>query len=528
MILKQESIQHRFEKLDGERSAHLQRQRDCAALTIPALLPPVGTDDNTSLSTPWQSLGAKGVNNLASKLLLTLLPSGGSFFRYEPASHIEDEIEQRQAAGEEISKSDLEVALGEMERKISKGIEQAHIRVPVFRMLKLLIVTGNSLIMFPDDGGMKVYRLDQYVVQRDKAGNVIEIITKEEVSPVTLPQDLLDQIDVEEENRDKNLPLYTRVVRTSANWEVSQEIKTVPVEASRGTYSLDNCPWVVLRWSDSDGGHYGRGLCDENLGDLRALESLTQTIIEGSAAMAKMLFLVNPNGVTSYKALAEAPNTGFVSGKFDDVGCLQAQKHADFQVAQQSRQELVERLSAAFLMNSSVQRRADRVTAEEIRFMASELEDALGGVYSLLSQEFQIPLVKRFYSVMVSKKEIPPLPKGSVNPVIVTGIEALGRGHDLNKLNSFMQNISVLGPDVIKQYLVVGDYFKRTATALGMDTDGLIRTEEEVQQQVQQQMAMQAMQQIGTDGAKTLMGSAGKMAENEHAAGMSAEPQPQA
>ena len=95
MVLKQESIQHRFEKLDGERSAHLQRQRDCAALTIPALLPPVGTDDNTALSTPWQSLGAKGINNLASKLLLTLLPSGGSFFRYEPAPHIEDEIKQR-------------------------------------------------------------------------------------------------------------------------------------------------------------------------------------------------------------------------------------------------------------------------------------------------------------------------------------------------------------------------------------------------------------------------------------------------
>ena len=38
-------------------------------------------------------------------------------------------------------------------------------------------------------------------------------------------------------------------------------------------------------------------------------------------------------------------------------------------------------------------RSAERVTAEEVRYMAQELETALGGVYSILSQEFQYPFV---------------------------------------------------------------------------------------------------------------------------------------
>ena len=51
-------------------------------------------------------------------------------------------------------------------------------------------------------------------------------------------------------------------------------------------------------------------------------------------------------------------------------------------------------MSYAFLLHTAIQRDAERVTAQEIRYMAEQLETAMGGVYSLLSQEFQLPLVK--------------------------------------------------------------------------------------------------------------------------------------
>ena len=41
---------------------------------------------------------------------------------------------------------------------------------------------------------------------------------------------------------------------------------------------------------------------------------------------------------------------------------------------------------------------------EEIRYMASQLETALGGVYSLLSQEFQLPLVQLLMKRMSKAK----------------------------------------------------------------------------------------------------------------------------
>ena len=175
------------------------------------------------------------------------------------------------------------------------------------------------------------------------------------------------------------------------------------------------------------------------------------------------------------------------------MSTLQVQKAGDFRVAQESSQKIEERLAAAFLLNSSVQRDAERVTAEEVRFMAQELESTLGGVYSVLSQEFQLPLINLILQRMVRAKKMPKFPKDKVKPKIVTGMEALGRGQDLNKLSQFLEYLSPLGPDVIAQKLNIDDYMDRLGASLGIDTGGLIKTDEQIQQeQAEAQQAEQA------------------------------------
>src|SRR5690606_25086066 len=101
--------------------------------------------------------------------------------------------------------------------------------------------------------------------------------------------------------------------------------------------------------------------------------------------------------------------------------------------------ELEQRLAAAFRMNSSIQRDGERVTAEEIRFMAQELEGALGGLYSILALELQLPMVRLILANLERRKKIPALPSDKVKPQITTGIEALGRGMELNRLAQFLK-----------------------------------------------------------------------------------------
>jgi len=103
---------------------------------------------------------------------------------------------------------------------------------------------------------------------------------------------------------------------------------------------------------------------------------------------------------------------------------------------------------------------------------------------------------------------LPKLPKKIVKTTIVTGLEALGRGHDLNKLDSFIQGAAQLLGEDFSTYVNMSDYLKRRATSLGIDVEGLIKTEEEIQFE-QQQAAQQAMAQQVAPNVAT---AAGKMA----------------
>ena len=223
---------------------------------------------------------------------------------------------------------------------------------------------------------------------------------------------------------------------------------------------------------------------------------MTRAIVEGSAASSKVLFLVRPNGTTKQNTLAKAPNGAIVQGDANDVTTLQVNKFNDFRVAQETGLRITERLSFAFLLNSSVQRQAERVTAEEIRFMAQELESALGGTYSILSQEFQYPLVELLLDRLEKKKKMPKMPKDTVKPQIVTGLEALGRGQDLNKLAQFLQYLQPLGPETIASSLNVDDYIDRLGASLGIDTGGLIKTPEQKQAEQEQMMQQQSMNKL--------------------------------
>ena len=216
--------------------------------------------------------------------------------------------------------------------------------------------------------------------------------------------------------------------------------------------------------------------------------------------------MIRPNSVTKKRDLALTRNGDIITGSRDDVTVLQTDKQYDLRVVQESIRALEDRMSFAFLLHTAIQRDAERVTAQEIRYMAEQLETAMGGIYSLLSIEFQMPLVKILMKRMSQTKEIPSLPKGSVKPTIITGIEALGRGNDLQKLREFIAefvNLAQVNPQVM-QTLNPSDLIKRIATGLGIETDGLIKSDEQMQAEMmaqQDQMMNEQMMGAATDAA---------------------------
>lgn len=497
------TAQGRYEQLATLRNPALRRAQECSALTIPSLIPPDGTTDSSILPTPYQSVGSRGVNTLGSKLMLALFPPGSAFFKLTVDEFLLDQLKTKaKAAGATDPQAAIDTALSKAERAVMTRFEQKNARPILSEYLKHLLIAGNGLLCILKDGAFKFFPLPQYVVKRDTSGEAIEIIARQGLSRRSLPPEVRPIVEGKEapetnaKDATDTIDLYTWIQRQDdGSWTVHQEVVGQKIPGTEGTYPKDGLPWLAGRWTVVSGNDYGRGFCEEYLGDLYSMEQMAASIVQFSANAARLLWLVNEGSITRRKTIAEAPNGAVIEGDIKDVHALMMEKFNDFQVTKAAADDVKQRLEQAFLLNSSIQRNAERVTAEEIRVMASELEQTLGGNYSTLSKELQLPLVNRIILSLTREGKFPALPRGVINPEIITGLDGLGRTTDIQKLDLLFQGAEqIFGPQAVAQYGNVGAYLKRRAAALAVDIEGVIRSDQEVQQMVaaQQQAAMEA------------------------------------
>jgi hypothetical protein len=495
------TAQSRYERLSSDRSQFLNTARQAADLTLPYLIRGEETYHKgaRNLITPWQSVGAKGVVTLASKLMLALLPPQTSFFKLQV-----NDINIPGELGPNI-RSELDLSFAKVERTIMESIAASTDRVVVHQALKHLVVAGNALIYMGKDG-LKLYPLNRYVVDRDGSGNVIEIVTKETISKKLLKKNYpsFDSKSNWENVNDSSIDecdIYTHVILDNNRWVWHQEVYNEILPKSMGKAPIDSNPWLALRFNHVDGEAYGRGRVEEFMGDLKSLEALSQALVEGSAAAAKVVFTVSPSSTTKPQTLAQAGNGAIIQGRPDDIGVIQVGKTADFQTAYQMVGGLSQRISDAFLILNV--RNSERTTAEEVRMTQLELEQQLGGLFSLLTVEFLVPYLNRKLSVAQKTGEIPRLPKGDiVKPTIVAGINALGRGQDRESLSQFLTVIAqTMGPQAIQEYINPEEVVKRLAASSGIDVLNLVKSMQEIQQEqqaaAQQQQQMMMTQQAG-------------------------------
>ena len=504
------TARERYNQLVTDRQQFLDKAVDCSKLTLPYLI----QDDTStrptheSLNIPWQSVGAKCVVALAAKLMLAILPPQATFFKLQVR---DDKL------GEDMPpdiRSELDLSFSKMERMVMDYIAASNDRVVIHQALKHLIVGGNALLFMGKDG-IKNYPLTRYVVNRDGNGNVLEIVTKELIHRDVLGFDLPKKepntvVDKTYGTNTDDVEVYTCVKLQNGRWVWYQEVEGMIIPGSRSTAPKNASPWLVLTFNSVDGEQYGRGRVEEFLGDLKSLEGLSQALVEGAAAASKVIFLVSPSSTTKPATIAKAGNGAIVQGRAEDVQVVQVGKTADFSTAAQMAQTIEKRLLEAFLVMNV--RNAERVTAEEVRLTQLELEQQLGGIFSLLTVSFLIPYLSRTLLVLQRSNEIPNLPKDIVRPTIVAGINALGRGQDRESLSMFVGTIAqTLGPEALMKYINPEEAIKRLAAAQGIDILNLVKTEAQMAQEKEMMMQQQQNQ--------TLLEQTGQLANSKLADG---------
>lgn len=490
-----------------DRNYWISRGRQAAALTIPYLMPdedptPGATPD---LSLPWNGVGQQGITNLASRLLMALLPPTEPFFRLTI-----DEIEMAKVTAdredkEEVAKerAEFDKALNVIERSTLKAIEHSNDRPVLHEGILQLLVIGNVLAYRPAEG-LRMYGLGRYVLKREPNGRPSLAVICEQLTVKSLPEEALKihvahvgQADESagHSSQHKLVKVYTLIdwdwKKGEVHWH--QELHKQEIPGTNGRSPIDESPWIPLRMYHLDGQDYSPGFVEAAcMADLHTGDVLSQAIAEGALISARCIFGVKPSSQVTPKQFTDAANGAAISAMPDDVFPIQVNKMNDLQVAAQAEQRITARLSQAMMLQNF--RDSERTTASEVRLQALQLENALGSLYSILVTEFQHPYVRRMIALLTREGQLPPLDKKLVKPVVSVGLAAVGRGNDLERITQFVDLlVKLLGPEAVPQFLKVDRLVTQMATASNLPNLDAIKTEAELQ--AERQRAEQLMQQ---------------------------------
>ena len=299
----------RYQTLTRARESVLNQAREASRLTIPGLIPQAGsTNPHDVTEQPYSSLGARGVNNVAAKLLLSLFPPQRPFFRLDIDATTAEQMGGKLGEAEEALAGVSHLAMALVESSGSRPLW-----MEVFRHL---VVAGNGLIYHPDDGTvMRFWRIDQYVVRRDAQGRLLEAVIEEEVYPSELDPEVRSAVELEEdETKEEGKPsdkdeekvkLYTVVLREDDKIIHYQEINDIEVPDSRGEAQADVAGWQALRWQAVPGSDYGRSMVSEYAGDFLSMEDGWKAILEFAAEAARIITIVDPNSGIDVEELAD-------------------------------------------------------------------------------------------------------------------------------------------------------------------------------------------------------------------------------
>tara|TARA_R110000765_G_scaffold59210_1_gene115393 strand:- start:2011 stop:3621 length:1611 start_codon:yes stop_codon:yes gene_type:complete len=501
------TIESRWRSEDSKRWEILDRARLCSSLTKPWVLPPKGHDDNQKLPEPFSSLASRGATNLEGKLLLSLFPVGIPFFKLRPSQEFRFNPE---VTPEVLQKFEQMLFIHEMAMmatlESSKSTPRSNGKRNGFRSRKRaaisqLLITGDVLEQLTDDYKIKVFRRDQYVTQRDSGGEVQFHIIKERVDPLTLTTEQQAKAGYGEEDllghnhTDRMVDLYTLVEwqPVSKTWLIKQEVRNKIIVESEEKIT----PFFATPYELAPQEHYGRGIVELNLGDVRSMNELTMSILDFAAISSKMLFAKDYNSQVRDEELAQSSgsviNARVQSGQIMDVGVLRVDKMQDFNTVVMTRDSIRKDLATTMLMEGESTPRGERVTAYQVSRVAGELDQALAGAFGAISDSQQVPLVDRLRYQMTRDKLLPPMPDDSVEIEAVTGIAALSQAADGQKMMSAFQTLSQFGPEFM-QRVNMDVFIDLIMRYSGVHEPGLIKSPEELQaeQQAAQQQAVEA------------------------------------
>lgn len=510
-------LQHLWSTLEQGKGDLLARCEQYAMWTIPSVCP-MENEDGAEQSKGNVAIGARLVNHLANRIVDTMFPSDRPFFAItltpDASRRLTDEMDEDEEAQFTAA---LRKATANAEEMAMRRLNLTAYRPVAVQAVQHKIVTGNALIHRNDKGDRTLYGVRDFCIVRDITGKPKKCILRDAKKYRNLTDSIKARLSAKKPTYkdEDDVTVYTYYYWKDQKWHSVQGVDEVIIPTTRSSYRKEDVPFMALTWNLSRGESYGRGLVEDHTVLFHNIDVTTEAMIDLIGIAADLKWLVDPASGMDVDEWNNAKRGAYVPGRKDDISIPDFPKRLEIQLLGEQIAKWERDLSQAFLLNSAGVRDAERVTAEEIRFYARELESAFGGLYSKLALTWQ----KQEADWLISQIDFSLFSQTGVQSfeiVVTTGMESLSREGQLDNLRLAIGDLQMLDavPEDLREVINKQKFAEFVFTNRGVKLAEFIYTEQELQA-IQQARMAQEQQMQAQAGGQQVAAEAGKAAAKE-------------
>lgn len=462
-----------------------------AMLDLEAIMP--------SLTSGSTDLPNTAVDNFDSKLHRTLFPVNRSFFMFDvPTKQLEELGVDAVAANTAVEKA----VAGCMDILKKKRLYSV---LP--SLFENCTVTGNGLLYMGLSFSDKIQFISpaDFVWRRTASGDVREIIIREvialeDVHDKDLKKALIEDAKVDfskhksEDNNNAGVLeavqayIYVQIDHTGKQL-ISRYVgpykvgKTITKSANEPIF-IPVAPTLPVK------SQYGIGKVKNAVSSILQIRNATQAYNNMNNLIASMKIAIAPSAYNAVKDSASNTGSKYIPLKSADDMKLMPWGNVNMQGTDNSFQIAKSEISRIFQMDSGLVRDAERVTAEEIRLLAEELNAANADLLSSYADQLQEPLVKyALYHLELEDSEGNSVTDAikELEVRILTGTEAIGKVSESDNLSTMLVEVSRLKdiPEDVRPMLKIDNIVKMYAQGRGLQTAEIVKSQEEMAQEAQ-------------------------------------------
>ncbi len=357
----------------------------------------------------YDATAMDAADQLASSLLANLTPAWSQWFGLKPGP----DLSPAEAAA-------LAPVLEKAAKTIQSHFDRSNFTVEIHQCYLDMVVGGTASLSFEEaePGGFSAFKfsclpLSQVVLEEGPDGRLEGAYRR---IPLTLDQ-ILDRypyaeipanmLEVASRDPQTRFVVLESVLPAGLNFEYTallDDPSAPPRILQSGAF--EQSPVISFRWIKSPGETYGRSPVMKALPDIKTANKVVELILKNASIAVTGIWQADDDGVLNPANIQLVPGS-IIPKAIGSKGLQPLDMPGRFDVSQLILENLQSRIRHALLTDKLSPISSPRMTATEVLERSAEMSLLLGATYGRLQTELLTPLVKRAFSILRRRGEVP-------------------------------------------------------------------------------------------------------------------------